>query len=322
MERNHSLDLLRILACLGVIMIHTSGSPIHHHLVEPGTLWFNECLVMDILCRWSVPVFAMITGFFMLDPGKEISIKNLFTKYLARIVAALVFWSFFYAITLHKPFYPIGSQSDHFWYLGMLIGLYLSIPILRLIVLNKTVLRFFCWCWLALMTYIFLGKFFRLPFYLEYGVFGEYPGYCLFAYLLKTEYADKEKSAWPIYLSGIIGLLVTVLVGLHIQSEHSPFYSYSSPNVIFTSLALFLAFVRNPLSLKGRMAGWIETVSRCTFGIYLIHLWLLIHLFSRIYRFIPWPIPLSIISVGAVFCIGFVITCVVKQIPILNKYIV
>ena len=154
------------------------------------------------------------------------------------------------------------------------------------------------------------------------GVFGEYPGYCLFAYLLKTEYADKEKSAWPIYLLGIIGLLVTVFVGLHIQSEHSPFYSYSSPNVIFTSLALFLAFVRNPFSLRGRMAGWMETVSRCTFGIYLIHLWLLTHLFTRIYRFVPWPIPLIIISVGVVFCLGFAITWTIKQIPILNKYIV
>ena len=87
-------------------------------------------------------------------------------------------------------------------------------------------------------------------------------------------------------------------------------------------IELFLAFVRNPFSLRGRIAGWIETVSRCTFGIYLIHLWLLIHLFSRIYRFVPWPIPLSIISVGVVFCIGFAITWVVRQIPILNKYIV
>ena len=53
-DRNYSLYFLRILACLAVIMIHTAGSPIYHNMVEQGSLWYNECLVMDALSRWSV----------------------------------------------------------------------------------------------------------------------------------------------------------------------------------------------------------------------------------------------------------------------------
>lgn len=36
MQRNLSIDILRILASIAVIVIHTAGSPVHHHMVEDG----------------------------------------------------------------------------------------------------------------------------------------------------------------------------------------------------------------------------------------------------------------------------------------------
>ena len=177
--RNISLDFLRILACIGVITIHAAGSPIVHHMVEPGTLWYNECLVMDALVRWSVPVFAMLTGFFMLDGNKELPIRKLLTKYVLRMVVALVVWSAFYAATLHMSLLPFGSQGGHFWYLGMVIGLYLSMPILRMIAANKSLLAYFCWTWLFFMCYKFLGRFFALPIDLDNVVFVDYAGFAL-----------------------------------------------------------------------------------------------------------------------------------------------
>ena len=56
-KRNISLDILRVSALLGVITIHTAGSPIYHGIVDLGTLWWMECKIMDVLVRWSVPVF-------------------------------------------------------------------------------------------------------------------------------------------------------------------------------------------------------------------------------------------------------------------------
>lgn len=317
------MDLLRILACLGVILMHTAGSPIYHHMVEPGTVQFYESLVPVLLCQWSVPVFAMLTGFFMLDPEKELPLKKLFCKHLARIVVALLFWSLFYAYTFHRPYYPIGSQADHFWYLGMLIGVYLSIPVLRLIATHQAVLKFFCWCWLAWMTYRFLGSFFTMPFsYLEYGVYGEYPGYCLFAYLLKTEYGKSTRISRLIYGLGILGIFLTVFVGIQNQTAHSPFFSNTSPNVIVTSLALFLFFIRNPLKMSGKVALVTEEVSKCTFGVYMIHIWILTQVFTRIYRFVPQTIPLIIICLGMVFVGGLIITWLIRRVPILRNYIV
>ena len=264
-----------------------------------------------------------VTGFFMLDPEKEMTPKKLFFKYLARIVCALFFWSFFYAFTFHRPYFPLASQTDHLWYLSMLIGLYLSIPVLRVVARNKKVLKFTCWCWLALMFVAFIGKFHELPVrYLDYGVYAEYPGYCLFAYLLKTEYSHDKKVSIIIYVLGIIGLLATVLIGLSLQTESSPFFSDTSPNVIASALALFLLFTRNELKISGKAAQMVEEVSRCTFGIYLVHIWILTQIFTRVHRFIPQPIPLCIICVGMAFVGGLIITWIIRRIPILKRYIV
>lgn len=320
MSRNVSLDLLRILSCFGVIMIHTSGFPIIHHLVEPGTLWFSECLILDALSRFSVPVFAMLTGYFMLDPQKELSVKKLFSKHIIRIVIALTAWSVFYALSLNMPLYPFGSQGGHFWYLGMLVGLYLSIPILRLIAYSPSVLPYFCWIWLFFMLYQFLGHFVELPYGFDPICFVDYAGYCLWGYYIKII----PKVNLLVYLLGFLGLVITIVAALIAQDGETCFFGYSSPNVIAFSLALFCLFEKKVRvkKLNPRIRRLIESCSMCTFGIYLIHMWLLIQLFSRIHRFIPQPILLSIICVGVTFCIGWGITYALKRIPIANKYLV
>jgi surface polysaccharide O-acyltransferase-like enzyme len=177
-------------------MIHTAGSPIHHNMVESGLLWYNECLVLDALSRWSVPIFVMLTGFFMINPQKDISIKSLLSKNILRIFVALCFWSLFYAFTLNKQMLPLGSQEGHFWYLGMVIGLYLSLPILRIIAQYRKVLQYFIVVCFFLMVYKFLGLFIELPIYnLDYSIFADYVGYCLLGYYLKDiNYTFKLKT--------------------------------------------------------------------------------------------------------------------------------
>ena len=324
-SRAFSFDILRVLACIGVITIHVAGSPIHHHLVESGTIWYKECMILDGLVRWSVPVFAMLTGFFLINPQKELSLKTLFGKYLARIVLALVFWSIAYSILLKEPVFPIGSQEGHFWYLQMLIGIYLSIPILRLVAQNQGVLFFFCVCWAILMTYSFLGNYTTLPMPFEFGVFGEYSGYCMCAYLLKKEFDEGKlaKKKWFIYAAGIIGLVATLVGGVFSNEGNTPLFSYTSPNVIATSLAIFSFFIiecKNTLPLKA--CHCIESISKCTFGIYLLHMWILIQVFSRVHRFIAQPVLLTIVCVSIAFFGGFIITWIIRQVPILNRYIV
>lgn len=319
--RNLSLDILRIMACFGVIMIHTAGSPIYHNMVSTGTLWYNECLILDALSKWSVPVFAMLTGYFMLDPNRELPIRTLFSKYILRLVAALIVWSIFYAATLHAPYYPFGSQEGHFWYVGMCISLYLAMPIMRLIARDRKILGYFCWVWLGVKIYHFIGNYVTLPIDMFEHLFVDFVGYCLWAYYLKAVNLSKRNRA-IIYGAGVSGMVVTIITALISQNDDTLFFSYTSPNVIITSVALFLFFSNWHISAGEKITKFLTTISKCTFGIYMVHMWILIQIFFRMHRYVSDPMLLCIICVILAFIAGLGITVLIKKIPILNKYIV
>ena len=320
-DRNASLDILRIVACLAVIMIHTAGSPLGHHMVEEGTLWYNECLVLAAISRWAVPVFAMITGYFMLDSNRELSIKKLFAKYILRLVIALVFWSIFYTLTLYGPLYPFGVQEAHFWYVGMCIGLYLSMPIMRLIAQHKNILTFFCWTWLGIMLYQFLGHFVTLPVTIDRSIYAEFVGYCMWAYYLKS-IALKKSVREIMYVVGMLGLIVSGIMSVLTQNVDSVWVGYGAPNVIATAMAVFIAGSHHEIHVSQPIQRIITEISQCTFGIYMVHMWVLVQIFFRAHRFVQEPLMLCFLCVFMVFAIGGGISLIIRRIPVVGKYVV
>ena len=85
-ERQLYLDFIRAAATIAVILIHITAQNFH---IDPhGTTW-------DAL-HWAVPAFLMISGAVFLE--KNITIKEIFGKYIFRIAVAYVFWSAVYAV--------------------------------------------------------------------------------------------------------------------------------------------------------------------------------------------------------------------------------
>lgn len=92
-NRNYSMDILRILAILIVILFHVSY-PFWDNAFSSNQ-WI-KALFPDAISRWGVPVFVMISGAFMLQ--KEVSLKVLWTKYIKRLAILLVCWNVIYHI--------------------------------------------------------------------------------------------------------------------------------------------------------------------------------------------------------------------------------
>lgn len=327
--RSYSFDILRLLACFTVVLCHISHAPINSCWVEPGSFGYNFCVTMDALTRWNIAVFVMLSGFFLVDPRKEMPLKTLFSKYILRVVGALVIWSVFYALMRHVPVYPFGSSACHLWYLPMIIGVYLSIPIFRLIVQHQRIMEYFLIVWLFFLCYLFLGQYFVMPFDFE-----SYPtafigrsGFAVYAYYLKKTFTnpkDEKKMrrvSLIIYFCGILGLLVTIVSGILICPEN-PLWSYASPSYFSTVTAVFVFAIRHPLKLSGRKASIVETCAKCSFGVYLVHLQVVIEVFWRLHRFIPSVVPL--VLVGWVICVGvgLFITYLLRLIPGLKRIMV
>ena len=324
--RSYSVDILRILACLAVILIHIVGVPVMREKVHPGEFDYYVCLFLNAATHWAVPVFVMITGFFMLDPQKNVSIKKLYSKNILRILVALIGWSIVYAAILHKPFYPLGSQEGHFWYLGMIIGVYVSIPILRLITFRPKMMRYFLIAWFCMMTYTFLGNYMTLPFNLDVALFAQFPGYCVLGYYMKyvssLESSKARNMRHALYWMGIIGFLITSMGDILSHSIDSSLIGANSPNMIFFCASLLLFAASHPLKPSYRRSRFIFSCSECTFGIYLAHVLILIEVYNRLARYVPQMLPHFILCMLIAFFVGYAITFVLKKIPIVGRYFV
>lgn len=319
LRRNQSMDVLRILACMGVILAHSAAMCFTIGIVEKGSAAWVMCDIVKRVALWSVPVFAMLTGFFFLNPEKELPLKKLYGKNTLRLALALVFWTLFNAVTVHSRYYPFGGMDTNFWYVGMCIGLYISMPVLRRIAANDKLLFYSCWIWFFIRCYYYVGKYVDVPIVITDYVFTRYMGYCLWGYYLSRITLDRKKTR-VIYLVGFISLLSVALVPL--LTDNKVTFEYTDPVPALGVFAVFLFFIKHPLNYSVKTEKILAHFSKATFGIYLAHSFVVIETFSRLYRFFPNPFVLVPVAFIVIFGLSYFITLVIKQIPVLKNWVV
>ena len=135
MSRNYSIDAIKIVAMLGVIMLHTS----HDLMSESG---YDLASFMYKSAVASIPLFFMVSGYLLLgrqDIGYGYILRKIIRilRYMAVII--LAFWlirglikgnliiSDFISIYIGSFF--VKGPFFVFWYFGALIILYLILPI-------------------------------------------------------------------------------------------------------------------------------------------------------------------------------------------------
>ena len=145
MKRNYTIDTLRTIATLLVILLHVSAGYVisgMNNATYDKSFWIGN--ILDSFSRICVPIFVLISGRFLL--GRNETFKQSYKKRASKIFIPIIVWTLIYlmyrgmlgyrahniidittlvkSVILGKPFY-------HMWYLYMLIGLYLVTPILN-----------------------------------------------------------------------------------------------------------------------------------------------------------------------------------------------
>lgn len=335
------LDYLRIFATLAVTIVHVSAQNFYHSV---NTFEWNVFNVYDSIMRWAVPIFVMISGALFLKYKNDINIKNIYTKKIVRIITSFLFWSFIYTCffvitTKNKNIIEIIKRfligESHMWFLFMIVGLYMIIPIMRKITESKCITEYFILLAIIFnfcVPYIFEIPKIKtlLPMYekINMNLVLGYSGYFVLGYYLSEYDIDRKKRKY-IYCLGFIGTLITIL-GTYILSSKSNtantlFYSYFSFNVLIESVAIFVFAKYNfsKLVLSSNVENIIFNISKCSFGVYLSHL-LVMNIFKLLglntlsFNSI-FSVP--IISI-MVFVISMMISFVLNKMPKVNKYIV
>lgn len=134
----------RSLAIIAVVAIHSLGSVIEQNFQPISFDWW-VANVIDSACRWSVPVFIMISGALALDPLRGNIPRRFLRKRVWRIGIPLAFWTVVFV--LFRRYYLLPPDSDwnpglailtgspfvQLYFLYVLAGLTLLTPFFRLL---------------------------------------------------------------------------------------------------------------------------------------------------------------------------------------------
>ncbi len=335
--RNHAIDTIKALACLCVVLIHVSA-PIGIQANELSLDWW-EVNVLHAFIFWPVPVFIMVSGYFLLKDKPEETIKAFYLRRFQVILIPALFWIGLYMLWGWQfKYYPTtwehvwrmllsGNIFDHLYFLVVIIGLYLFVPLLRKMLANpegRIILAFgalYTLFWVA--DYAInrqLGQWGRnaatFPlWYLGYFIMG-------YGYRLLHEQGSLRPYRWWM-LAGLLFTQAVYLVGKYYEaSATEDIVQYYYANSYFSIYLFFIAGLLFPFLLTSETverigrSRWIKIISSASLGIYLIHI-MFIDLSHRLFLDMqpPMSFPLAMLEGAGVFIISLVAILLLQLVP-------
>ena len=339
-----AFDGLRILAAFAVVVLHTVA-PLFSDLYQSYD--WNVANVYESLVRWSVPVFFMISGALFLNKRKELNIGRLYKKNIFRVFLIYLFWSIVYTLPLLNDglsssyiLFRILNGPFHFWFLKILIGLYIAVPLFRAITSNRKTEEYFLL--FAMLMGIVLPSVLSVLELFDTRLMVALRGFCesfdmifvstysfyfvLGHYLFEYPISAAKKRA--LYIIGIVSPIL--LFGANCYGSSllgNPYQGFLSNSFVCTMFlaATIYVYVINCCSCMcmTRAGNILSKISKYTFGVYIVHILVMnllwkIGITPSVYTLF-WFIPLYAIIV---FVISLLITFILHRIPYVNRWLV
>ena len=323
-KRDGWIDALRITACITVVFAHCCDPFVAHFDSNPDM--FVTGVFCGSLTRPCVPLFVMITASLLLPAKAKSTYGTFCRKRVGRIIPPLVFWSIALPILTYiyfahinpgtqnpqltvsdyttgnlinkilTPIFNFNFDTTPLWYLYMLIGLYLIIPIINswLVQATRKEIKQLLYLWGATLFIPYIKMVAPLVGYKgnygNMGLLGEcdwntygtfyyisgFIGYAILAYYLKTYPLQWSRKKMAIICTSmfVTGYAITS-IGYIITNEYYPgnyayleiLWYFTGINVFMMTFPVFVIIQRanaQPRPLLQRFAS-------LTFGIYLCH---------------------------------------------------
>lgn len=332
-------------------MLHASNATLALFPVSSSDWWTG--VVYKSLALSCVPLFILLSGALLLQPAKlNEPIRVFLKKRLSRIGLAFAFWSAIYtawAFYTHIPPVPVTLNNVYqsilkdlftgayyqFWFLYLIVGLYLIMPILRVIIAygSPKIIRYLILIWFLGVAIVPLTQL-ASGYILNSTVFviGGWVGY----FVLGT-YLQRIK-LWQTILYGllILGFIWTIfgvwLMNYPLRGINQQFFffDYLTANVIIGSVALFMILMKFrsdwPGSNHKTTSRIAKAISRNTLPIFLFHVIILESFERGFFGFTLSPATLNpVIEIPLIAILTLFITVglvlLMRKVPILKKLI-
>lgn len=350
--RDVYVDVVRTAAILCVLFLHTSGRWLITSQ-ELNQLTLSEFVgwgIVDLYQSIGVigtPLFVIISGALLLQPGKTESLSSFFKKRWNRIGLPFFFWSAIYFVwvfaVLNRPFSIeaivqglLNGPYTQFWYIYVLVGVYLWTPILRIFINNADSkhIKYFIIVWLfgaSLIPVFDLLTIFQIhrDVFTITGVVGYF---VLGSYL--TTVKVKRSTIVKLLLAGIALTAIGTYIMAATGGEQGMYFfqEYLSPTVILSASMAFLLLLQvKPPSVQNKngtskLNKLVKIIGQNTLALYLFHV-LILEAFQKGYLLFAInrdtlnPIVQVPLLTVIVLFVSLAIILLLKKVPYLQKII-
>jgi surface polysaccharide O-acyltransferase-like enzyme len=286
-------DAMRGVAIGLVVLTHAAAPYVDHRASVAPLAWWIADLV-ESLGRIAVPLFVVVSGYFLLDAPDE-PILAFWRRRLPKLLIPLAAWMYldyaFYTALNHEPFDiadvtrrlatgDYGPYAVPLWFLYMMVGLTFATPFLRMICRAGGAFAFALACLVANAGPHLLEQLLARPIDPTFpaGFFPPYALYLVAGYLLRRHEAALGGTAAMAVasLALVAGLAVTAgLTAWSTPVADGPvfphWYDYFAINVVAMALAAAVLLGR-ALADAPSVAGALALPGRHSLGIYLCHM--------------------------------------------------
>ena len=321
------LDYLRVIACFMVILVHACE---FYYLGDNGVefaangdrFWVT---LIDSAFRESVPLFVMASSFLLLP--LTCGSGTFFRRRFSRVFVPFVIWSVLYAVLpvlfgtvsgdisgrLVNLSYTFNYDAGHLWFIYMLIGVYLTMPILSpwLRQVSERGERLFLIVWFVTTFWDYLhpalGDIWGKALWNDFHALYYYSGFI--GYVVMAHYI-REHIDWSLRKTAAIALPLIALgyaftAGtFYIHAGESADYAYVEQswkfctfNVAMMTAGCFL--LMRHINYSG---AWlytpVSTISRMSYGIYLMHIFVLGFMYNWLAPLFSTPVAIVLVGCG------------------------
>lgn len=334
-NRKYELDMMRIAACVMVVLLHVTASGWN---LDPTSMEWKYFNFVDMMVRGGVPLFFMISGVLFIN-RETINVKRLLFHNVKHLCKVFVLWSLFYVIIIdqlqikrysskHALLVGVIRGYDHLWFLPVMIFVYFFIPVVHSCIYEQKIkIKYLLLLFAAVLlkenimlipnvSDIAVALVSKIDYYCI-----QYLGYVVLGVgLSQIEFSRRAgKICIGIYfvitaISAYANRWYAVIMNEGMASEW--LYGNFALPVVIQAVCIFIFFQ----SLKDRKVRFkciLTELSGCTLGIYLVHPFIINRLPVSVSEFHPLiSIPYVFILV---FVISFIIIFLFRRIRIINK---
>lgn len=341
--RNQAVDLVKTVAICAVIVTHVTAPAFG--MGDVGSAPWLTALFWASVSHASVPLFLMASGALLLDPGRELTLRKLYTKNFPRLLIALLFWAVCYKVFIMVLFGGVtvpgliqaGKElvlfrhEEHLYYLHIMLLVYAFLPLTRLVSCHapRHVAAYILGLWALLgIVYPTVKDFW--PFTLLVGIPLQWRmnmtyasiGYTLLGWYLSS---GKDRRRWPWVCCAAAGIAAG-FIGSWAASAAAGALRLGSLEGMGVPMCL-LAVGAYQLCGRVRLPAWAarltEWISRGAFCAFLVHIFFLktfAHL-GLTAQVGPAIVTVPMMTVLLLAC-SMAVYALLRRIPVVNRWLI